>query len=605
MKAVSDRSSSNNNSNSNTNDIAYEIMTSSNYFAMPSDKQQMLLTRFLALINNATLHSELKIVLMKDYIQGMPIVRIFLISKYDLKPILESTEFKYKVSNFNLPIRVKEYPKYLKMDDAYVRVLTLLQLPSSLQVGYAYSLLMNTNTNMVIIKLSRLEYSDALNKIMRLEGLLKASGRIKLQDKAVKAQALRDALLRQETALFKLTLNAVIASNDKKELVEKTKEFKRYNNAMLVKYDCIPFMQKELLLNHSYKELYIELGSLAFLYPFISSDMLELDGIRLGMNLMTKAPVIYDYRLRDNYNMVILATSGAGKSVTAKMITNRLITRYPDTYLYVIDPQGEYEPISYLYNADIIRLTEDKELGLDPFMLFDKRTACNVIADILNAPETVKKEILAIGADPAITIKTIQDLYDQSTDVTTKKYLIDLVKDRRFKGNMQLDRRTILSMKGTYGGSRTMEAFLITLALAKVWNTITSLPVSTPKILLIDEGWLLFNIETSAKFINLLARVGRKFNVIMMFITQRPEDVIENEYGRALLDNADTKILLRNDYTASMKIAQTLQLSKEEQELLPLFMKGECLFLTKEYRLRMQMMPTAEELRLFTTNPYQ
>ncbi|GIU71979.1 MAG: hypothetical protein KatS3mg003_1458 [Candidatus Nitrosocaldaceae archaeon] len=128
----------------------------------------------------------------------------------------------------------------------------------------------------------------------------------------------------------------------KKELVKLTKQFKRQNNAMLVKFDNIPFMQKQLLYNNDKKELFIELGSLAIIYPFISSDMLELDGIKLGMNIITKAPVIYDYRLRDNYNIVILASSGAGKSVTAKTIVNRLLAKY-DCYLYIIDPQGEYE----------------------------------------------------------------------------------------------------------------------------------------------------------------------------------------------------------------------------------------------------------------------
>ncbi|MEM4317802.1 MAG: hypothetical protein QXO37_07595 [Candidatus Nitrosocaldaceae archaeon] len=69
------------------------------------------------------------------------------------------------------------------------------------------------------------------------------------------------------------------------------------------------------------------------------------------------------------------------------------------------------------------------------------------------------------------------------------------------------------------------------------------------------------------------------------------------------LDNSDTKILLRNDYTASLKIAEALTLSKEEKEMLPLFSKGEGLLLTKDYRLRVLMLPTKEELEAFSTTP--
>ncbi|MEM4317803.1 MAG: ATP-binding protein, partial [Candidatus Nitrosocaldus sp.] len=189
------------------------------------------------------------------------------------------------------------------------------------------------------------------------------------------------------------------------------------------------------------------------------------------------------------------------------------------------------ERLAKMYDASIIRLTDSIELGLDPFLLFDKSNACNIIADILNAPETVRKEIIALGLDVRVKINSIDMLYALCSE-NAKQYLVDIVKDVRLRGNAIIKDRTIFSMRSTYG-SRARDSFLLTLALAKVWNTINSINIETPKILLIDEGWLLFNIETSAKFINLIARVGRKLNTIFIFITQRPEDLIVNEYGRA------------------------------------------------------------------------
>lgn len=572
--------------------MMYEIVSNSNYFAMPEGKQRVLLARFLSFINNATVNHELRITMLRDTINGYKVNRIFVDSKEELAPFLEAGDFKYTTSKpIDLHV-IKEHVTYVEGIDNYMRVFTLISLPSSLPVAYAPSLL--EIADIVNIRLSRIEHDVSLSTIIRTSSLLKAGGSMKMQERAIKAEALRSSLLKQETALFKFSMNAIVRANNKDDLMQISKKFKKYNKAMLVKFEALPFMQLS-----SHKQLYIELGSLAILYPFIASNMIEHDGITLGMNVITKAPIIYDYKMRDNYNIAILATSGAGKSVTAKTIVNRLLKG--DTHLYIIDPQGEYERLGSMYDANVIRLTDSKELGLDPFLLFDKSNACNVIADILNAPETVRKEIIALGLDVRVKLNNIDMLYDIVSE-NTKRYLIDIVKDVRLKGNTTIKYRTIFSMKSTYG-SKARDSFLLTLALAKVWNTINNINIQTPKILLIDEGWLLFNIETSAKFINLIARVGRKLNIIFIFITQRPEDLITNEYGRAMLDNADTKILLRNDYTASLKIAEALNLSNEEREMLPLFSKGEGLILTKDYRLRVAIIATKEELEAFSTTP--
>jgi type IV secretory pathway VirB4 component len=452
-----------------------------------------------------------------------------------------------------------------------------------------------------MLKVTRVEYATAVSSILRLAGMLKATQSRKLELKIMKAEQLREALIRQETALFKVALNAVVLANDLKELNNTGKRFKRNMKAQMVKFIAYPFKQLAMLQGEG-KELYIELGSLAIAYPFISSDMLELEGVMLGENIITKAPVIWDYRVRDNYNILILATSGAGKSVTAKLLLTRLLERYPNAYTYVIDPQGEYERLQRLLGAETIRLTEYQELGLDPFNLFDKTEVADLIADIAEVPDTVRKELRVV----APTCSNIFELMNKVSD-NTFMYIRDLLQEESplsivFKGSSRLAERNIISLKGTYAGEAKVTMLLV-LALARAWKEINSLPVAIPKILVIDEGWMLFTMPSTARFVNLIARVGRKLNVIFMFITQRPEDVIANEYGRALLDNADTKILLRNNELATARIGEALQLSREEQNMLINFIRGEALMLTREYRLRVQIKPSEEELRLFSTSP--
>jgi type IV secretory pathway VirB4 component len=170
-----------------------------------------------------------------------------------------------------------------------------------------------------------------------------------------------------------------------------------------------------------------------------------------------------------------------------------------------------------------------------------------------------------------------------------------------YKGQPTISDRTIISLKGTYAEESV--AKIVFLALAKLWQKIESAPVSIPKILLIDEGHLIFRFASASKFVDLLARMGRKKNVIFMFISQRVEDVTKTEAGRAFFDNSETKIILRNNEIAAEELAKSLQLSPQEKDMIQTFVPGEALILTRDYRLRATMISSQEELDMFGTSP--
>ncbi|MEP0824607.1 MAG: ATP-binding protein, partial [Nitrososphaera sp.] len=211
---------------------------------------------------------------------------------------------------------------------------------------------------------------------------------------------------------------------------------------------------------------------------------------------------------------------------------------------------------------------------------------------------------------------SIFDLYSQVSD-DTKKHLMQLVEgpfSELFREESGADNnatttaadmlsRTIISLQGAYD-NQERQAILLTLALAKAWKYLISAPAHVPKVLVVDEGWLVFKIPSTARFIEMIARTGRKLNVLFLFISQNPEDVIKQETGRAILENADTKILLRNTEIAAHMVAETLWLSQREKEMLPVLQNGEALMFAGEHRLRVKITPRSqEELRVFSTNP--
>ena len=83
--------------------------------------------------------------------------------------------------------------------------------------------------------------------------------------------------------------------------------------------------------------------SMCTVFPFINADIGHSTGIPLGYNKQTGNLILYDNFSSSlaNYNMVIFAKSGAGKSVTMKVLTSRSAVLMGIESL-ALDAEGEY-----------------------------------------------------------------------------------------------------------------------------------------------------------------------------------------------------------------------------------------------------------------------
>ena len=587
--------------------FVYEIKPT-NFGTLPDEKKISALSRFFGIITS--IQRPVRIVMLKEplelemggQVRHLHIPRTYVISAEPLELVLQQIGIEYSMATSEPCWRIRsEHLTYLSLEDGSVaKCFTLYKMPSTLPAAWIHGLL--SYVEMISIRLKPIESHRAVSEINRYVGLVGAASNANVvsRHKYEKGTQLLSALTRQETRLFTCSVILMIRSRGLNQLKAVEKNLQTITRTMLSSFESTMTMQRQMLQKGIGKNLFFELGSTAIFYPFVSSDMIEVpNGVPLGVNMNTSAPVIYDYTLRDNYNILLLATSGAGKSVTAKTILTRLVKKYPTSHVFVVDPNGEYESVARFLSINTVRVTEETNLGFDPFKLFKEDDAAEIIGDISKASDIVRKEIRARAGG----CRTVKDLYDR-VDPEAKRYLRDLVAGSIhdiLAGEPHLEERSIISLKGTSGEERI--SMLLLLALGKIWKKINSLPASTPKVLLIDEGWMLFNMASAGKFLDMMARVGRKFNVIFLFVTQRPEDVIDNQYGRAIAENASTKIFLQNTEQASEKIRRAMDLSEHESEMLKTLSRGQCLFLTKDYRLRVQITPSDEELRVFSTNP--
>lgn len=63
----------------------------------------------------------------------------------------------------------------------------------------------------------------------------------------------------------------------------------------------------------------------------------------------------------------VLATSGAGKSFSIKLMIEQVLLRYPRDEIVIIDPQGEYQPLIEAFNGQVLNISTNTNTYINPF----------------------------------------------------------------------------------------------------------------------------------------------------------------------------------------------------------------------------------------------
>ena len=104
----------------------------------------------------------------------------------------------------------------------------------------------------------------------------------------------------------------------------------------------LPLMQDKVKKTHTFDR-----RSMATVFPFTTSEVGHPTGVPLGFNKQTGVPILFDnfHSSLANYNMVIFAKSGAGKSVTMKTLISRSAVLMGIQSL-ALDAEGEYSLVA-------------------------------------------------------------------------------------------------------------------------------------------------------------------------------------------------------------------------------------------------------------------
>ncbi len=592
----------------------FYTVTATNFITLPEEKQVRKLGEFFDILRviekriHIIFSRKMLPVPIEGVITDMPIIQIQISSQEPLDDIFDRLKFEYSIDEEHTSYEIsKEHLRHFRIPnkigpDAYGKCMTLYSVPASLPSAWIHSIFSACDT--VDIYITPITQDKAI-KIMdsKSKMLYELAGKSpKTLEEYKKVDAIKTALQKSQTSLFHVTVNCTLVGPTMRGLKKAAKDFR--NNASITggKFTSTPSKQAAMIDGWGAR-LSMDIGSTAILYAFVSADMLEVpNGVVLGINVNTGAPVIYDPAKRTNYNFAIIGKSGSGKSFTVKILLKRLIEKYPDCFCFVIDPMGEYYSIASYLGLDAIQITESKEFGFDPFNMLEPLDAVDILGQATKAPPEVIKLWRSLLAKD---IKNISDLYD-SSDENAQRYLVDLVKgplSTIMKGEPQMSDKIIISMKGT--GTEEHTVLILLMALNKAWKRITELPPTKQKILLIDEGWMLFKMQGAEKYIDMIVRMGRKLNVKFLFVSQKVEDLANEKggYGR-IIDNIETKVLMLMEEDAAAKAGKILQLSPHEVDQTTSFDVGHGIFITKKHRLHVKFEATPEEKKThFNTAP--
>ena len=216
----------------------------------------------------------------------------------------------------------------------------------------------DTNTSIYINPIKEEKSQNDLNRVineLETERILAADkGNINrestIAQKRLEAEQLRDEIAAGFNKLFEASIISTLYAYSLEDLDRYTKLLSSEMSKTLVGIKSawgmqeeafksnLPFMNNQINKTHTFDR-----NSMGTVFPFTTSEIGHPTGVPIGFNKQTGTPILFDnfHSSLTNYNMVIFAKSGAGKSVTMKTLISRSSILMGIESL-ALDAEGEY-----------------------------------------------------------------------------------------------------------------------------------------------------------------------------------------------------------------------------------------------------------------------
>ena len=421
----------------------------------------------------------------------------------------------------------------------------------------------------------------------------------------------------------------------------------------------LPLVSLEHSLFERSKRNVLTLGA-ASCYPFTSYEMCDDNGILLGVNKHNNSLIIvdiFDSRVYKNANIAILGTSGAGKSFSMQLMATRM--RRKGIQVFIVAPLkghefhracsnigGEFIQISpasqNCINVMAIRKVDrsvDEMLdgpGVEKSLLAAKIQRLHIFFSLLIPDMNHEERQLLDDAlirtyaqlgithdnstldDPDYpgqyrTMPVLGDLYEVLKESPDTKRLANII-NRLVNGsartfnqqtNVSLNNKyTVLDISELTGDLLTVGMFV---ALDFVWDKAKE-NRTEEKAIFIDECWQLIGANSNrlaAEFVLEIFKIIRGYGGSAICATQDINDFFaleDGKYGKGIINNAKTKILLNLEEEEARRVQSILHLSEAEVMEITHFERGSGLISTNNNNVTVEIKCSQLEKELITTD---
>jgi len=400
-------------------------------------------------------------------------------------------------------------------------------------------------------------------------------------------------------------------------------------------------------------------GGIASLVPTGNTEMSHKSGIYLGNNVFTQSPIFYDNFIGPplvmNPMMGIFGASGAGKSVTLKLITSRGAS-YGE-WIIILDPEEEYKELVNHLGGQYIEIKAGAKVGINPFEV-EKESDGNIdiyskISQIremislfsekyrqrpLQGEEITHLEevVKTLYARRGIT-KDADSLYEEKATEVEGKFFIGKVKKElptlselrdeleKNKGTEELAKtlkiltgdgslsmfdcqskvdlnKRVIAINFKHITDDFMKFYAMVNILAWIWGKFSNWKYKDiKKRVIVDEGWLFARYKKSASFLEQIARRGRKYKISLVIASQMIDEFLGSESGEAIIHQCATKLIMKQDPSVADRVAKFFDLSEQAGNYLGTFPVGMGMLITENEQVVLRVTPFNFEWDYVTT----
>jgi hypothetical protein len=534
----------------------------------------------------------------------------------------------------------------LQINSQHYMIATATKLPPTVDAGVVVEGLMRSRVKGIVslhlLPVSEAVARKALDRKAKMHSFAARQGNDEIDNEVALADtsAVLSAIAQREIKPMRIALTIGLAHPERVKAIEAAERLDGIMTGSGFQFEPItePGFLPALALSPGCAPLGRSLhltsdGVAARLLPALGTPFAENTQPLVGYNLLTGSPAYLSLWSQPNHNLVIMGSSGAGKSVATKTLLIRHVME--GVSAVVIDPDSEYRLVMNAIGGSYFELGQDAINPLAAGKLAAPDVAAGLILPVLSVMAGDEKGVVdgrpirrlrdedqgwlhteiaeffrqwhtRFGEREAVMSDLVNFLDNDSkkralTETELERIRILTSRLRRFT---QGQRAAVFNRPSTFEvGTRPVGIGLKVFAMSYAADLTPALAVVLTSILaaidrregrmiiVVDEAHRVTSDPDAGEVLGQLVRQARKYGAGVWMCSQRVEDFVNTDLGKTLAATASTKLILGTEEASVEAVRDVFKLRPEEVAAITPIHQGRGVLLASGQRTVVNVLP--------------